>query len=141
MNIMQKLYIGSNLIRYRNAKGLSQADLENATNISQSQISRIESNKQSASVEQIERFSEALGVETDLLKQTDNSIILNIEHQSGGNSHNYYVNNQSAEALDVYREYIAALQTQLADLKTLYQETKTEAADLKAQLWKFLIKE
>lgn len=140
MNIMQKLYIGPNLIRQRNAKGLSQADLETSTGISQSQISRIESNKQSASMEQIERFSEALGIEPDHLKQTDNSIVLNIEHQSGGNSHNYYVHNESGELLEAYKEHIATLQAQLADMRLLYQETKTEIVELKSQLQQVAVK-
>lgn len=64
---MQKLYIGPGLIRHRMAQGFSQADLSTHTGISQSQISRIESNKQMATLAQITRISEALGIPEALL--------------------------------------------------------------------------
>lgn len=67
LNPMQKLYIGPGLIRHRMAQGFSQADLSTHTGISQSQISRIESNKQMATLAQITRISEALGIPEVLL--------------------------------------------------------------------------
>ena len=62
--------IGKNLIRYRFAKGWSQEAMARETGMSQSNYSRIESDKQDAFPEQIEAFAQVLGISpTTLLLQ------------------------------------------------------------------------
>lgn len=75
---MQKFYIGPNLIRAYTENGLGQSDLSRLTNISQSQISRICSNKQAASIEQVEILARSLNITADDLIGA-NAMIFTVE--------------------------------------------------------------
>lgn len=111
LNPMQKLYIGPALIRHRMALGFSQADLSAYTGISQSQISRIESNKQMATLTQITRISEALGVPATMLYPEDDC-----GHPEDPPA------------------TIFSLQAQLLDLRALLLDAGAEIARLKAKM-------
>lgn len=108
---MQKLYIGPALIRHRMAQGFSQADLSAHTGISQSQISRIESNKQMATLAQIARISEALGIPATMLYPEDDC-----------------VHPEDSPAT------MFSLQAQLLDLRALLLDAGAEIARLKTKL-------
>lgn len=55
--------VSQNIKRYREFKGLKQGDLARAANITQSQISNLESKKRSCSLEVLEKIANALGVQ------------------------------------------------------------------------------
>ena len=104
--------IGKNLIRYRFAKGWSQEDRAREVGMSQSNYSKIESDKQDASPEQIEVFAQALGVSPAALVGPD-SPFYNIENQHGGHANNYFVQNGIEAVIAAKDETIAVLKGQL----------------------------
>ena len=114
---MQKFFIGPNLMRAYQKKGIGQIDLTGLTKISQSQISRICSNIQPASIDQIEVFARMLEISAEELIGP-NAMIFNIETQNGGNSgQGYTVNQQSLETITAQKDHIFTLQTQLVEVK------------------------
>lgn len=104
--------IGKNLIRHRFSKGWSQEDLAREVGMSQSNYSKIESDKQDASSEQIEAFALALGVSPSILVSPDNPFY-HIENQHGGNATNYLMQNTSDAVIAAKDETIAILKEQL----------------------------
>lgn len=120
--------IGKNLIRYRFAKGWSQEDLAREVGMSQSNYSKIESDKQDASPEQIEAFADALGISPAGLVGPD-SPIFNSEHQQGGHANNYFVQNGAEtliaakdETIGILKERIRALDEDNRNLREQLQQ-------------------
>ena len=117
--------IGKNLIRYRCAKGWSQEDLAHEVGMSQSNYSKIESDKQDASPEQIEVFAQALGVSPAALVGPDNPFY-NIETQHDGHATQNGIEAVIAakdetiavlkEQLHAHEEHIRLLEEQLRQL-------------------------
>jgi len=108
--------IGKNLIRHRNAKGWSQEDVASMAGMSQSNYSKIESDKQDVKWEQIESLANILETEPEELIRQD-SIVLNIETQNGGNANNYVVQNNAEAIIAAKDETIASLKAHLKGLE------------------------
>lgn len=60
-------YIGPNLRRERDKKGIRQIPFAEMADMSQGNLSNIESNKQSVSWEQVQVFAKILGIPTERL--------------------------------------------------------------------------
>ena len=117
--------IGKNLIRQRFAKGWSQEDVAREVGMSQSNYSKIESDKQDASPEQIEAFAAALGVSPATLIGPDNPFY-SIENQHGGNATNYLVQGGMEAVVAAKDETIAVLKAQLHGLEARIQSMEEE---------------
>lgn len=88
--------IGHNLRRFRDSKGWTQDAFAHLVGLGQSTISNIESNKQDVTWEQIELFSEKLGITPEELIRQD-APIFNSLHQQGGQANNYIIHNGAEE--------------------------------------------
>lgn len=109
--------LGSNIRRYRETKGWSQEALARSIEgMSQSSISRIESNEQDLSWEQIESFAKAFNIDVQELVNQAAPIFHN-HNQQGGNASNYIVQNGSELALAAKDEVISAKNDIIAALK------------------------
>ena len=108
--------IGKNLIRHRNAKGWSQEVVASMAGMSQSNYSKIESDKQDVKWEQIESLVNILQTEPEELIRQD-GIVLNIETQNGGNANNYVIQNNAEAIITAKDETIASLKAHLKGLE------------------------
>jgi transcriptional regulator with XRE-family HTH domain len=113
--------IGSNLRRYRNAKGWSQDVVAQMAGMSQSNYSHIESDAQDVRWEQIETLAAVLETSPENLIRSEN-ITLNIENQHGGNANNYVVQNGIEGESAALRGHIHALE---AECQFLRQQVQT----------------
>jgi transcriptional regulator with XRE-family HTH domain len=124
--------IGKNLIRYRFAKGMSQEGIAREIGMSQGNYSKIESDKQDASQEQIEALASVLDVSPAALVAPEGPFY-NIENQHGGHANNYFVQH-GAEAI------IAAKEETIGVLKERLQMLEEDNRDLRGQLQKLMNK-
>jgi transcriptional regulator with XRE-family HTH domain len=108
-----KKFIGPNLIRHRNKKNMSQQDVASAVGMSQGQYSKIESDLQSPSDEQIAAFAAILDTTPEELTGST-PVVINghVETQHGGNANSYVVQH-NAELLAAKDEIIVALKGQI----------------------------
>lgn len=115
--------IGKNLIRHRFAKGWSQEDVAREVGMSQSNYSKIESDKQDVSPEQIEALASVLGISPAALIGPENPFY-SIENQHGGHATNYLVQSgmeavvaAKDETIALLKERVAYLEERLRDLE------------------------
>lgn len=125
--------IGKNLIRCRFAKGWSQESLARETGMSQSNYSKIESDKQDASPEQIEAFAQALGISPAILVGPDNPFY-NIENQHGDHTNNYFVQNGMEIVIAAKDEIITSLKEQLSCQEQRIRALEEDNRSLHGQL-------
>jgi transcriptional regulator with XRE-family HTH domain len=112
-------YIGPNLRRERDKKGIRQIPFAQMADMSQGNLSNIESNKQSVNWEQVQVFAKILGIPTERLTDEKNTLNINIEQQSGSaNGNNNVVNNTPSEiAFKALEERISAQQEEISFLR------------------------
>jgi transcriptional regulator with XRE-family HTH domain len=116
------MYIGAILIRHRNAKRWSQNDLFVHSGVSQSTISRIESDKQEADEEQISALSKALGIAPEALQQPD-SPVFRVDNQHGGYSNNYFTNRAVPEGeLSILKAYLKSVEEKFEQSQQYWHE-------------------
>jgi transcriptional regulator with XRE-family HTH domain len=107
-----KRFIGRNLFILLNERNMSQSDLAKLAGIDQSTISKIISDKQSASPASIKSIALALKVDEATLTNTA-APIFHSENQQGGQANNYFL--QNGEALvSAKDETIAVLKSALS---------------------------
>ncbi|MEY3241151.1 MAG: helix-turn-helix protein [Bacteroidota bacterium] len=113
-------YIGPNLRRERDKKGIRQIPFAQMADMSQGNLSNIESNKQSVNWEQVQVFAKILGIPTERLTDEKNTLNIHIEQQSGSaNGNNNVVNNTPSETtFKVQEERIAAQQEEITFLRS-----------------------
>ena len=91
-------YIGPNLRRERDIKGIRQIPFAQMAGMSQGNLSNIESNKQSVNWDQVQLFAKILEISADRLTNDTNNLIINIENQNGSaNGNHNVVHNPASE--------------------------------------------
>lgn len=107
--------------------------------MSQSNYSKIESDKQDASPEQIEAFAQVLGISPASLAGPD-SPFYNIENQHGGHANNYFAQNGIEVVIAVKDDLIAVLKDQIQGQQERIQSLEEDNRSLRGQLQKGMAK-
>ena len=92
---------GAKMLKVRKAKGLSQEEMAESLGMSQTKYSRIERNDSDATIPEIKKIAEHLGVEssTDILSEGIKETFQNSFNQNGSN--NGAIVFQSKEVLEI----------------------------------------
>lgn len=144
LQIMQKKhFIGRNLAFFRMAQKLSQPELGELCHMSQSKISRFETDEQSALPEEIEQIAAALGIGAELL--TTAAPTFNNENQQGGYAGNYHFHNGAEQLIQAKNEHIITLKKEntakdehIKVLNNRIQQLETDCTALRQTLLSFV---
>ena len=101
--------IGENIRKVRDLKGFSQHALAESIGLSQKQLSRMETNQVSPTLDTLEKICDALGITLKNLLQFNEDLIFNnvVETQNGG-------------------EFIAYNNTDVKQIESLYKQLLAE---------------
>jgi transcriptional regulator with XRE-family HTH domain len=112
-------YIGPSLRRERDLKGIRQIPFAQMAQMSQGNLSNIESNKQSVNWEQVQVFAKILGIPTERFTDEKNALNVHKEQQSkSANGNSNVVNNMPSEiAFKALEERIFAQQEEISFLR------------------------
>ena len=107
-------YIGTQLLILCEEKGFSQSELVEKSNIGQSTLSRIMSDKQRANSEQIRALAQILGVEEQELTDKQDAPVFHSHNQKGGYANNYFMQKGLEDIIRAKDETIQVLKSQIA---------------------------
>lgn len=100
--------VGENIRKIRDLKGFSQQALAESIGISQKQLSRIETNQISPTLEILEKICEALNISLKALLQFKDEIVFNnINENHGGGEFIAYNNTDVKQIENLYKQLLA----------------------------------
>jgi transcriptional regulator with XRE-family HTH domain len=131
------MFIGHNLLREREAQKWSQESVANQAQMSQTNYSNIETNRQEARQEQIETFAKIFGVEiTKLIEpKTEDTTAVKIGTQNGThqNNGNNYITHSEGEVIAL-KSHIKSLEDQILTMRAFESEFIQELKERIRQL-------
>ncbi|MEY3249246.1 MAG: hypothetical protein RL742_1289 [Bacteroidota bacterium] len=120
--------IGKNLIRRRFARGWSQEDVARMAGMSQPNYSKIESDKQDVTQEQIEAFARLFEISVAELLAPDAPVFQSIQQQ-GGHANNYFVQHGLEAVIAAKDETIGILRSEMAEMRERLHTLEAELGD------------
>lgn len=124
----RKLMHGSKIRAFRMLRGFSQEDMAGRLNVTQATYSKIESNKQKATQEQLERIAKELGVTIADITSNEPIVIMNQASNHGAQGH---IENFYADQKELYEKLIASKDDEIGNLKDVIQSLKEVITSLK----------
>lgn len=117
----RKFMYGAKIKAFRIMRGFSQEDMATRLDITQATYSKIESNKQKATQEQLERIARELGVSTADIISNEPIVIMNQASNQGAQGH---IENFYADQKELYEKMLASKDDEINNLKEVIQSLK-----------------
>jgi len=135
------MQIGRKLIQHRFARKWSQAKVAELTGMSQPNYSRIESDQQEPSLEQIHALAQVFEITPEELISSGNAPVFNSENQQGGYANNYFAHQDLLALVQAKEELIAVLKQQIDNMQHRLTQLETQNIELGNTLLKLLKKD
>ena len=135
------MQVGRKLIQHRFARKWSQAKVAELTGMSQPNYSRIESDQQEPSLEQIYTLAQVFEITPEELISSGNAPVFNSENQQGGYANNYFAQQDLLALVQATEDLIVVLQEQIENMPSRLTQLETQNIELSNALLNSLKKE
>jgi transcriptional regulator with XRE-family HTH domain len=116
------MHIGHKIKKLRELKNLTQTHVAQHLGMTQSAYSKIELGETEVTYSKLEKISEALDLKPEDIIRFNDAMVFNVMYNNDGNN-GFVINNTfSDRERTLYEERIAALEDQVAFLKTLVEK-------------------
>lgn len=109
--------LGYKIRKMRELRGYKQEYMADSLGITQNSYGKIESGETKLSVERLKKIAEILGTGVETIKNFDENIVFNINHQQGGNAGYITIHNTFDEILKTFEVLTEPFKGQISQMR------------------------